>query len=286
MDTEETAVNLGGLNAWVSSLRGIVGGLNAWAQGVGSVVLGANAKDGARNQSSDVVIGEDAQSGAPLFGLVSQFARRGEAVVLGFKAMTTDWRGTAVGAFARAIGISSSAFGRGAVANGTHSIALGRGSFTTEGGQISIGFRGGNKPTDVFIDNGHDSRYIDLIDGQLIERNPLECAVILNGMSGWDSSPHPLPDRPGGDFTIAGGRATGSETGGRVVLATTLPGAESGTQKNPLVPVVAATVQGLELLLPGSGIFLQAPNGQVFRLAISDAGCWTTTPCTLPAVQS
>ena len=232
----------------------------ARAKGMYSVVMGYRAKDGAINGNSDVVIGNAAETQSP----------DGEAVALGDHALATARRGIAIGFKALAGALSSTAVGALARADHVHSSAFGRGAKTFCIGSISLGMNGDG----VFylhVNNSHTSRYTE--GDEVVERDPLLCETVLEvGMSGYDSTDTPIPDRPGGDATLVGGISTGTAQGGAVRLQVTPPAAESGTAKNARVDaLVAHPSRDVEVF---SGVIVASPDGSRFRMTVDNCGAW------------
>jgi hypothetical protein len=208
--------------------------------GDGTVVTG-NALD----SEKPVVIGaeakEEAAIGASAFG-------NGGRTLVGAKSKGGDWKATALGWNAWAMGLSSTAIGHAACvdAGGTHGVALGRGAWapanTTENGIGGITSLGSTSNKDVYFANsfGH---YIESIsengsaNGSVLD--PTTDEIRLHGRDAKDFRPTPLDvNKSAGHISICSGRATGTGTGGEVRIQTAP--AAGGVGSNTKVPLVDA----------------------------------------------
>lgn len=241
-------------------------GFAARAQGRFSQIRGYRAKDGSKAGASSIVQGREAST---VSTDPATLAENGDNIAFGDFSFAGAWRAIAFGRDAIASAISATAFGVKARAEFTHSAAYGRGAFTVCIGSVALGTCGG-----VFflhVNNSHTSRYME--DGAVVERDPLLCETVFEvGMSGYDGTPTPIPDRPGGDFSLVGGISTGTAQGGALRLQVTPPAAESGTAKNPRVDaLVAHPTRDVEVF---SGVIISSPDGSRFRLTVDNAGDW------------
>lgn len=168
----------------------------------------------------------------------------GENIAIGHLSTSSEWRATAVGFKAQATAISATAIGRGALATATHAIAIGRGSWSNVANLIAIGFGGGNTQTDVHFESGHTHKYVDPVDGTTITRTPSLTPIAIHGFDAYDATGSPTNNVAGGPLILAGGRGTGTATGGSVKLQAAPAGGASNNTKNALVTILEALPDG------------------------------------------
>ena len=231
-------------------------GYSASASGSFSVAIGNST---VASGGSSIAIGNAANAAAGFGTAIGRSATcevgtfSSPQLALGYEATSKEGRAVAVGPQARAWAISSTAIGRGAIveAGASHGIAIGRGSWlpAAETGGIAIGFKGGNTATDVYFESGHTHKYEDLIDSVTITRTPSLIPIVIHGFDAFDATAAPTSDVAGGPLRLAGGRGTGTATGGAVVLQVAPAGGASNNTKNTLTDAVTITPERVMVLL-------------------------------------
>lgn len=216
---------------------------NATAIGTSASALAGSAV--AIGDSSSVALAETGGCAIGKGATVSTGATGGgENIAIGHLSTSSEWRATAVGFKAQATAISATAIGRGALATATHAIAIGRGSWSNVANLIAIGFGGGNTQTDVHFESGHTHKYVDPVDGTTITRTPSLTPIAIHGFDSYDATGSPTNNVAGGPLILAGGRGTGTATGGSVKLQAAPAGGASNNTKNALVTILEALPDG------------------------------------------
>lgn len=236
--TASNAISIGGsVNVTTSNTIGI-----GTSNSVSSSVAVGHGQTLAATETGAVVIGYAAKASGTVTG-------GGKCVAIGYGAEATSWRNTVVGADSKCTAVSGTAIGYGVVVETAHGVALGRGAMVPSGfgAAVSLGFNGGDAPTDVYFDNGMYSNYVS-IEGlsASLARATASCPVRLNGMAGRDKA-GVTGNLSGGNIELNGGQSTGTGTGGSVKLRVSFPGS-SGTSLNALTDMVTVSpANGLEV---------------------------------------
>jgi len=221
----------------------VIGGTAGLNGAINGVVVGFAAGAATANATDSVAIGK----GAVVGGGVSD---TGQMIAIGSGALAQQFRATAVGYMTKALAVSCTAIGRGASVDAvaSHAIAIGRGAFANALSQCVLGFG----TTDLYLQNGHTSTYLDRTDGSLVTQSPSTTPITYHGMDGFDETATPTNNIAGGDVCLAAGRGTGTAAGGSVRLQVAPAGGASNNTKNALVDgakVLASTTTDDTFLL-------------------------------------
>ena len=180
----------------------------------------------------------------------------GPAVAVGFGAKSLLWRSIAMGEYAMAAAVSSTAIGANAYASLRHGVALGRGAIcpSTDGWidmsahptppKFSMGGSiGAGEDSNVYIANGWGAVSDVSPNGIAVLDNtsPGSSETRIHGQCGWDAKATPtLTDQPGGAIYICGGQSTGTADGGVAGFQVTAASGSSSNDINSLVTAIQA----------------------------------------------
>ena len=205
-------------------------GSAATAPGLSSVAIGRNAATS--SAGSDVAIGAtalvSAGGGTNVAIGASALIDGGfaSAVAVGQNSQVHHALGVAIGRSAVVNNAGGVAVGSSAVCSGDNAFALGRASNVASGhsGSIVIGFNVATTASKQCVIGSSNTTYeinnVYIGDG-VTNAAPTSVTIQPTGGSGTDIA--------GGNFTIAGGRGTGSAVGGAITFQSTIAGASATT---------------------------------------------------------